>query len=72
MTKKSRMTLEMPQKARQKLEALSRLIEQPIDRVIINAFVLYDLVAREMADGKTLILRNSDGNEREIVLREFE
>jgi hypothetical protein len=65
------MTLELPPKARAKLEKLSEQTDQSLSEVIRRALSLYDLVGMEAMAGSRLIIRGCEG-EREVVLTEFE
>ena len=67
----ARMTLELPARARGKLERLSQATDQTLSEVIRRALALYDLMGAEAMAGNKLIIRSRDG-EREIVLAEFE
>jgi hypothetical protein len=67
----ARMTLELPPRARGKLERLSQVTDQSLSEVIRRALALYDLVGAEAMAGNKLIIRSRDG-EREIVIAEFE
>jgi hypothetical protein len=67
------MTLELPPRARGKLEKLGRETDQSLSEVIRRALALYDLVGSEAMAGNKLIIRSRDGeNEREVLLTEFE
>jgi hypothetical protein len=65
------MTLELPPRAREKLEKLGRDTDQSLSEVIRRALSLYDLVGTEAMAGNKLIIRGHDG-EREVLLTEFE
>jgi len=67
----ARMTLELPPKARGKLEKLSQKTDQSFSEVIRRALALYDLVGAEAMAGSKLIIRSRNG-EREVILTEFE
>jgi hypothetical protein len=67
----ARMTLELPSRAREKLERLSEKTDQSLSEVIRRALALYDLVGAEAMAGNKLIIRTRDG-EREIAFTEFE
>jgi hypothetical protein len=64
------MTLELPPKAREKLERLSHETDQSLSEVIRRALALYALVGAEAMAGNKLIIRSRNG-EREIVFPEF-
>jgi predicted transcriptional regulator len=65
------MTIELPPKARAKLEKLSEQTDQSLSEVIRRALSLYNLVGAEAAAGNRLIIRGREG-EKELVLTEFE
>lgn len=67
----ARMTLELPPKARGKLEKLSQDTDQSLSEVIRRALSLYDLVGEAAMAGNKLILRGPEGD-REVLLTEFE
>lgn len=67
----ARMTLELPPKARGKLERLALETDQSLSEVIRRALALYDLVGAEAMAGNRLIIRGREG-EREILFTEFE
>lgn len=67
----ARMTLELPPRARGKLERLSQETDQSLSEVIRRALALYDLLGAEATAGNKLIIRSRDG-EREIIIAEFE
>jgi predicted transcriptional regulator len=66
----ARMTLELPPKAREKLERLSRETDQSLSEVIRRALSLYDLMGAEAMAGNKLIIRGREG-EREVLIAEF-
>ena len=68
----ARMTLELPPRAREKLERLGEATDQNLSEVIRRALALYDLVGAELMGGSKLIFRSRDGGEREIAFTEFE
>ena len=68
----ARMTLELPPRAREKLERLGEATDQSLSEVIRRALALYDLVGAELMAGNKLIIRSRDGGEREIAFTEFE
>ncbi|MHC5539326.1 ribbon-helix-helix protein, CopG family [Singulisphaera rosea] len=67
----ARMTLELPSKARGKLEKLSQDTDQSLSEVIRRALSLYDLVGEAATAGSRLIVRDPEGKERDILLPEF-
>jgi hypothetical protein len=64
------MTLEMPQRAREKLESLSERTDQSLSEVIRRALATYDLLFTEMKKGNSVIIRSAEGD-REIIFSEF-
>ena len=66
----ARMTLELPPKAREKLEKLSQETDQSLSEVIRRALSLYDLIGAEAMAGSELVIRSRDG-EKEVLLPEF-
>lgn len=66
----ARMTIELPPKARAKLEAISGRTDQSLSEVIRRALALYALLEAEAEKGGALIIRGP-GGDREIVVVEF-
>ncbi len=64
------MTLELPAKAREKLERLSKETDQSLSEVIRRALATYDLLWTESQSGHSVILRGPEG-EREVIFAEF-
>jgi len=64
------MTLELPPKAREKLESLSQRTDQSLSEVIRRALATYDLLFTESKKGNSVIIRSAEGD-REIVFSEF-
>jgi hypothetical protein len=62
--------LELPPRARAKLENLSAETDQSLSEVIRRALAVYDLLWSETQKGGALIIRNPEG-EREVILAEF-
>jgi predicted transcriptional regulator len=69
-TRASRMTLELPPRARERLESLSERTDQSLSEVIRRALATYDLLFTEMKKGNSVIIRGTEG-EREIIFSEF-
>lgn len=67
----ARLTLELPQRARAKLETLSEETDQSLSEVIRRALAVYDLLWSESKKGGSLIIRTPEGD-REIILAEFQ
>jgi len=65
------MTLELPPKARGKLEDLSQITDQSLSEVIRRSLSLYSLLGTELTAGGKLVIRRREG-EKELVLPEFE
>lgn len=66
---KSRLTIDLPEPVRQKLNSLrERTNADSLVEVIRRAILVYDLIAIESAKGGKLIIRAPDGTEREVVL----
>jgi len=66
----SRLTLELPPKARGKLEKLSEETDQSLSEVIRRALSLYDLIREELRGGGKVVLSKGE-TEREVILPEF-
>lgn len=67
----ARMTLELPAKARGKLERLGDETDQSLAEVIRRSLALYDLLYSEVKKGGTLIIRSPEGVDREVLITEF-
>lgn len=69
----SRLTLDLPTRAREKLETLSSETDQSLAEVIRRALSVYSLLWEAAKGGDALMVRSRDGQrEREILLPEFE
>jgi len=64
------MTLELPPKAREKLEDLSEQTDQSFSEVIRRALATYDLLWTESKKGNSLIIRSPEAD-REVIFSEF-
>jgi len=65
----TRMNLDMPVKAKSKLEDLRDLTHaDSMSEVIRKALAVYDFLWHEKAKGASTFIRSRDGNERELVL----
>ena len=64
------MTIELPPKAREKLESLSQRTDQSLSEVIRRALATYDLLFTESKKGNSVIIRSAE-SDREIVFSEF-
>jgi hypothetical protein len=67
----ARMTLELPPRARAKLERLSEESDQSLAEIIRRSLALYDLLQSEVKKGGSLIIRGPDGKDREVLIAEF-
>lgn len=65
------MTLELPPKAREKLENVGRDTDQSLSEVIRRAISLYERVGTALMAGDQLVIRSGD-RETEILLTEFD
>ena len=65
-----RMTLELPPKARCKLEELSTETDQSFSEVIRRALAAYNLLWAESKKGNSVIIRSPE-TDREIIFSEF-
>jgi len=67
----ARLTLELPERARAKLENLSTETDQSLSEVIRRALAIYDLLWSESKKGGSLIIRTPEGD-REVIVTEFQ
>ncbi len=66
----ARMTLELPPKARERLENLGQATDQSFSEVIRRALATYDLMWSEAKKGNAVIIRSPEGD-RELIFPEF-
>jgi hypothetical protein len=67
----ARLTLELPERARAKLENLATETDQSLSEVIRRSLALYDLMWSESKKGGALIIRTPEGD-REVIVTEFQ
>ena len=65
----SRLNLEMGESARQKLETLRDQTQaNSLTEVVQRALAVYEYLHAEKKKGNTLVVKNQDGAEKEVVL----
>jgi hypothetical protein len=65
----SRLNLELGEAARQKLEALrDRTQANSLTEVVQRALAVYEFLHAERAKGNALVVKDSHGGEKEVVL----
>lgn len=67
---KARLNLELPERVRARLEQLRMMSEaDSITEVVRRALAVYDVLLTAVRErGERLILRSSDGTEREVII----
>lgn len=68
---KTRMHLELPARAREKIEELGRGTDQNMTEVVRRAISLYGRIGAALTAGDRLIIRSGD-RETEVLLPEFD
>jgi hypothetical protein len=64
-----RLNLELPEAQNQRLETLREKTEAAsLTQVIQRALAVYDLVMSEKFKGSTVIIRDAEGKDRELIL----
>lgn len=64
-----RLNLEIPEAQNQRLETLKEKTEATsLTQVIQKALAVYDLVMAEKLKGSTVIIRDAEGRDRELIL----
>ena len=63
-----RMNLEMSPQVREKLEKISSQTDESLSQVVRRSVAVYEMLLAEITAGREIVIRSSDGKEKQLVL----